>query len=374
MTVAIALLVALAVGLPAAGYAWQHFGEKRDRRRWPASGTFVDSEGGRVHTLSMGEAASDGSPTVVFEAALGGSSLSFCKVQPRVAECTTAFAYDRPGHGASGRARTPRTIDRMAGELAELLERTCQKPPFILVGHSFGALVVERFAARFPKLTAGLVLVDPADPMDLQSPRQAGRIAGGAWLAKRGAWAARFGVARAVAWLVRAGATGWAERLVRASSGGVVRDGRGAGLLAPAQHLPPELQARLHATLVRPAYFLALADTMHHLRGEVLVELAKLSLPDFPVTILSAANTAALNEAMAARLAPQARCIVLPDAGHWLQLEQPATVTQAIVELVEATRSGSSRPEPGASKSPREARPAPPATRSRRPAPAQPPS
>ena len=34
--------------------------------------------------------------------------------------------------------------------------------PYMLVGHSLGALLVRAFAQRFPEEVAGLVLVDPA--------------------------------------------------------------------------------------------------------------------------------------------------------------------------------------------------------------------
>ena len=64
----------------------------------------------------------------------------------------------------------PRTAGRVADELRALLERGGVAPPFVLVGHSFGGLVMRIFAARHRADVAGLVLVDPAHPEDWVTP------------------------------------------------------------------------------------------------------------------------------------------------------------------------------------------------------------
>lgn len=74
--------------------------------------------------------------------------------------------YARPGLGESEPApvTTPRGVRAAAHELHTLLEAAEIHPPWVLVGHSFGGLICEAFAAEWPDETAGLVLVDTSDP------------------------------------------------------------------------------------------------------------------------------------------------------------------------------------------------------------------
>ncbi len=48
----------------------------------------------------------------------------------------------------------------MAQDLATMLDRASERPPFILVGWSFGGLVIRVFRSEHPDLVAGMVLVD----------------------------------------------------------------------------------------------------------------------------------------------------------------------------------------------------------------------
>ena len=131
-----------------------------------APGRLVDIGTHRLHIRCSGT----GEPAVVFDAALGGSSLSWTIVQPAVAEFTTACSYDRAGFGWSEGGPQPRTVSRIADELYELLTRAGVRPPYVFVGHSFGALTTRVFAARHPALIAGLVLIES------RSSRRLGRI------------------------------------------------------------------------------------------------------------------------------------------------------------------------------------------------------
>jgi pimeloyl-ACP methyl ester carboxylesterase len=82
-------------------------------------------------------------------------------LQDRLARFTRVVTYNRAGYGRSEPGPLPRDSGREADELKTLLERASVKGPYVLVGHSLGALNVQVFAARYPDLVAGLVLLDP---------------------------------------------------------------------------------------------------------------------------------------------------------------------------------------------------------------------
>src|SRR5262245_3014805 len=193
-------------------------------------GRLVDIGGLRLHL----NAAGSGKPLVVFDAALGGSSISWTLVQPLVSGFARTCVYDRAGFGWSDRGPLPRTAGRAADELRIALDRAGERPPFLLVGHSFGGLVTRIFAARYRSDVAGLVLVDPAQPEDWvnPAPKEQERIDRGVALCRHGMRAARLGIARVVALLVTAGAVGPARRLADAASGGGI-GGDADWILAP---------------------------------------------------------------------------------------------------------------------------------------------
>jgi pimeloyl-ACP methyl ester carboxylesterase len=106
--------------------------------------------------------AGSGSPTVVFEAGMGGSHHMWGGVFPAIAEITDTVAYDRSGLGRSPGDAAPRTLARLSGDLVDVLGQL-GGGPFLLVGHSWGGPIVRLAAAALPGRIAGLVLVDPSD-------------------------------------------------------------------------------------------------------------------------------------------------------------------------------------------------------------------
>ncbi|MGH8196425.1 MAG: alpha/beta fold hydrolase [Woeseiaceae bacterium] len=122
----------------------------------PAPGTYIWVGDHRLHLDCRGS----GSPTVVFDSGLGGSSLDWTLVQPEVASFTRACAYDRAGYAWSDPGPLPRDSEHIVSELEQLLGNGSVAAPYVLVGHSFGGLIVQRFARQHPQKIAGLVLVD----------------------------------------------------------------------------------------------------------------------------------------------------------------------------------------------------------------------
>ena len=134
-------------------------------------GTLVGVGIHRLHVHCTGR----GSPSVVFESGLGGTSLDWVKVQPEVSRFTRACSYDRAGYGWSERGPEPRHAGRIAQELDRLLAHADIPPPWVLVGHSFGGLAVRLLAARKERrAVAGLVLVDATHEDQFQRMESAG--------------------------------------------------------------------------------------------------------------------------------------------------------------------------------------------------------
>ena len=118
----------------------------------------IDIGGYFLYIRCMGE----GSPTVIMEAGGTRTAESWQAIQPQIALVTHACAYDRAGLGRSESGPVPTTSLQMVKELHQLLTNSALPGPYILVGHSFGALNVRLYTSQYPDEVAGLVLVDPA--------------------------------------------------------------------------------------------------------------------------------------------------------------------------------------------------------------------
>lgn len=118
----------------------------------------IDVGGYNLALYRAGEAA----PPAVLDAGLGDDASTWAAVLPHIAAFTSVVAYDRAGLGNSDAGLFPRTCAQMVQELRELLQRAHIVPPYILIGHSFGGLNVQLFAACYPDDVAGIVLIDTA--------------------------------------------------------------------------------------------------------------------------------------------------------------------------------------------------------------------
>jgi pimeloyl-ACP methyl ester carboxylesterase len=97
-------------------------------------------------------------PSVALLHGFGGAASNWASVAPRLADRYRVIVPDLPGHGGSSPLPAPPVrVDPYAERLADLLD-----DPVVLVGHSFGAVVGLRLAARRPDLVRGLVLAGAA--------------------------------------------------------------------------------------------------------------------------------------------------------------------------------------------------------------------
>ena len=122
-------------------------------------GRLVDLGGWRLHLNCTGEARPS-QPTVILEAGVGDFSVEWALVQPRVAAFARVCSYDRAGDGWSDMGPMPRTMRQIVFELHTLLARAEVPPPYLLVGQSYGGVLVRLYQTTYPAEVAGMVLVD----------------------------------------------------------------------------------------------------------------------------------------------------------------------------------------------------------------------
>jgi pimeloyl-ACP methyl ester carboxylesterase len=187
-------LVAL-VGL---GVAYQTVATEMDKRTYSPRGQLYIVNGHQMHLVCVGE----GNPTVILQAGGVAESLWWYRVQNQLADYTQVCAYDRPGMGWSEPANGPREALTIVGELHALLQEAGVPAPYIMAGHSYGAILTRIYAAQYPQEVVGMALVDS----QILNPRQfTSRSEFDAWKAQfEGAevlagWLTRLGVTRLIA-------------------------------------------------------------------------------------------------------------------------------------------------------------------------------
>ena len=154
------LIASMFVLLLVAGLSYQEIEEREDARRFPEIGRLVSAGSVRLNINCIGQ----GSPTVVLEAGLAVFSTSWQQVQQGIAKFTRVCSYDRAGYAWSDSSPLPRTSSQIAKELHSLLANAGERPPYVLVGHSFGGLSVRAYNGLYPSDVAGLVLVESTHP------------------------------------------------------------------------------------------------------------------------------------------------------------------------------------------------------------------
>ncbi|WP_439883448.1 alpha/beta fold hydrolase [Pontibacter sp. MBLB2868] len=119
------------------------------------------------HSLEMIQAGA-GDYTIIFESGFGSDYKVWGNVASEVMSTNQVLLYSRAGTGKSEPNPRPQTLAAAVQDLSTLIEQANLKPPFILVGHSYGAFIIRAYAAAHPEQVKGLVFVDPAHEKMLQ--------------------------------------------------------------------------------------------------------------------------------------------------------------------------------------------------------------
>lgn len=309
------------------GALWQAIATARDARRYPAPGTLVDLGGRKLHLWRQGT----GNPVVVMDSPVGSGCLGWSLVQGEVAAFTATCSVDRSGYGWSDAVSGPHTAGRFVSDLHLALAKAGVPPPYVLVGASIGGMDARLFTFRYPKDVAGLVLVDPAheEMFDLSPPS------------------------------VRAQSesTGPLRLFQIASRLGIMRLANMPVDIAGMDVLKGEDQARARAVGLRTSGVDAIVAETAALGGSISeLKVARAAagpqpLGDLPVIVLTrreepppAGDQARayeawvkLHAAMAGESSHGKQVLVAP-SGHFIAVEHPDRVVEAIREVVDAAR------------------------------------
>jgi len=111
--------------------------------------------------------AGEGPRTLVLINGAGGPVEGWMRVFAPLSREARVFAYNRSGIGRSDKPAAPQTVARMLAALRSLLGQLGLRPPYVLVGHSFGGLIANLFARCHPDEVAAVVMLEATAPDDV---------------------------------------------------------------------------------------------------------------------------------------------------------------------------------------------------------------
>ncbi|MBA4089154.1 MAG: alpha/beta hydrolase [Sphingobium sp.] len=321
-------LAALLLCLLIAGALYEAWGRYGAARLYPPPGKLVDIGGRRIHIDCRGT----GSPTVILESGLGsGGSVDWARVHDALARHTRTCAYDRAGIMWSDPKPGPQNAAAVAEDLHATLAAVGIRGSLVLAGHSIGGPYARVYTARYGDQVAGLVMVDASHP---------DQVARFAQVIKANVDPTRMlGVMRIATGL------SWT---------GVVRLLTGKDV----PNLPREAGAKIAAytsVSIRGARaelegFNRTMDQARSVRSfgdrplVVMTAMAPLTPAQLKGLDLTSQDGArmkqiwkALHNEMTA-MSSRGHQLIVPDAGHYIQIDRPDMVIAAVARVVDAVR------------------------------------
>lgn len=313
------------------GCIYQSVGCQRDRQRYAGAGRWIALSKG--HSLYLFEQG-NGGPTVIFESGIGATNLNWRRIQTAVSAFTATASYDRAGLGFSSPCQSARTPRNIATELHEMLQHADIKPPYILVGHSFGGLVMRRYALLYPEDVSGVVLVDPMrceewPPLD---PSKQSQINLGRRLIRYAVPIAFCGVTR---FAVRS-AFHRASRMKISIGNPNKINGRHVicRIKQEVGKMPREVWPVVAAHWSRPSFY---AGMRSHLASipDTVREMSKAEpIRAIPVRVLTPGKSKPLSDSCLATIGTNVEQVIAPASEHWIHLDEPDLVINAIREMI----------------------------------------
>jgi pimeloyl-ACP methyl ester carboxylesterase len=308
-------LLAFLLLLAVAGFIYQSISLTRDRHAHSMPGQLVEIGGHRMHIHCTGQ----GRPTVILESGLGDSYISWQKVQPQISQFAQVCSYDRSGLGYSDSSARPRTSKVIAEELHTLLRNAGVNGPIVLVGHSLGGYTVRLYASLYRNDVAGMVLVDASHPEQMKRFPPAVNDLQGTWI--REAEFLEFIMPLGIPRLL--GFCG-SDRATRAAECNF--------------HTVHEGVAEMKS-FVESAAQAASTGSLGEMPLTVLSHDPDTPQPDLPEDLVRPTNDAweQMQEELA-HMSTRGKQTVAKNSGHYIQIDRPDMVVDAIREIVEQAR------------------------------------
>ncbi len=278
------------------------------------SGTYVDVDGYKLHYVKKGEKET----TVIFEAGLDlrGHHV-WNKVQNEVSQFATTISYDRAGMLKSQRGDKEKSCKNMAYDLHIMLNKIQVKKPYILVAHSLGGLVIRAYVKEYPSEVRGVILVDSTHPELIEKAPE--KLAKMMKTPQQPNWLTTF-----------------------LSITGITRIGINYifnGDSNNSQELKNEINANLDNTIA------SVIDEMKNLE-DLMKEVKGMTFGNIPLTVI--ASTKSDSKAFepfqkylqslqtdSLKLSTNSNIVWANKSGHFIQLEQPELVIEAIEKISE---------------------------------------
>jgi pimeloyl-ACP methyl ester carboxylesterase len=274
-------------------------------------------------------------PTVIFESGIAATSQNWLRVQQSVAGYTRAVSYDRGGLGWSSSCDSERTPSNIARELRELLQLADIPGPYVMVGHSFGGLVVRRFATLFQDEVVGVVLVDPMRIEEWPPVNESQRalLERGIRMAGFGVPVARFGLARlaTTSLLCRSGKASRAFSRA-AGNGGIHVMQR---ITCEVGKMPREVWPIVAAHWASPKYYQGLAAHLQAVPATVTEMHTAEAVDGVPIVLLTPGTAVPLCSERLSRIGTAVRQVIAERSGHWVHLDEPELVLETIRSMIE---------------------------------------
>ncbi len=311
-----------------------------DSPKYTTAQQLVEIEPGRklnLYCLGTGE------PTVVFDSGLTDETSVWGLVQPTIARMTRTCSYDRAGVGFSDPGYRPGSSANIVDDLHRLLVAASIKPPYVLVGHSYGGMNIKLYAGIYASEVVGMVFVDSSHEDQAEESRKLDtrNLSRAEWdkLREPGLTKRRECIAAAPAGVVPG------TELYKQCS--FPRDVRVSDAIWAVHSKIYMGQGHQRAQLgEEESVFGASADQ---------VRAARRSFGNMPIMILTRSpNPRRPNESQElsdaknrmwvglhddiAQLSTHGVHRIVPEAGHYIQFDQPQAVNDAILDVVKSSR------------------------------------
>jgi pimeloyl-ACP methyl ester carboxylesterase len=290
------VLLALLIGLGCVGTL---VGTRLIERRYPARGTFVAVDGGRLHVMELGAQSQrnpSAPPIVLLHGASGNLEDMRVALGEPLARRHRVILIDRPGHGWSDRSggSGPEPA-RQAALVLQALDRM-NIDRAIFVGHSWAGALVAALALDHPHRVAAIMLISA-----VTHPWRGG-----------------------VSWYYNVAATPLLGRFFTGTVAvplGSLMLRAGAGHVFTPQTLPVSyLEQAAIALVLRPRNFIANARDVAGLKAFVAAQAPRYGTIRVPTVLITGDSDDTvswrIHSQALARAVPHAKLIVLPGIGH----------------------------------------------------------